>query len=124
MLYAGTATERMKCLLYNRNMADKVLKLDSRDNVLVALTDLKAGEQIDFSGKKYTLVSSVSAKHKFATQDLAAGADVIMYGVLVGKAAKPISRGQALTTSNVRHQASDFHEQSGAYAWDVPDVSR
>jgi altronate hydrolase len=105
-------------------MADKVLQLDSRDNVLVVLTDLNQGEQIEFSGKSYTLVSSVPAKHKFATQDLAVGADVIMYGVLVGKAARPISRGQALTTSNVQHQASDFHEQSGAYSWEPPDVSR
>ncbi len=105
-------------------MADKVLQLDSRDNVLVALTDLNQGEQIEFSGKSYSLVSSVPAKHKFATQDLAAGAEVIMYGVLVGKAARPISQGQALTTSNVQHQASDFHEQSSAYSWEPPDVSR
>ena len=105
-------------------MADKVLKLDSRDNVLVALTDLSQGEPVEFSGKTYALVSSVPAKHKFATQDLAAGADVIMYGVLVGKAARPISQGQALTTSNVQHKASDFHEQSSAYSWEPPDVSR
>src|SRR5258708_39893488 len=47
-----------------------------------------------------------------------------MYGVLVGKATKPIGEGQALTTSNVQHQASDFHEQSGAYTWEAPDASR
>lgn len=105
-------------------MADKVLQLDSRDNVLVALTDLNPGEPIEFSGKSYTLLSSVPAKHKFAIQDLQAGADVIMYGVLVGKAARPISQGQALTTSNVQHQASDFQEQSSAYSWEPPDVSR
>jgi altronate hydrolase len=105
-------------------MAHKVLQLDSRDNVLVALADLKQGEQIEFSGKNYTLVSNVPAKHKFATQDLAIGADVIMYGVLVGRAANPISQGQMLTTSNVQHQASDFHEQSGVYSWQAPDVSR
>ena len=105
-------------------MSDRVLQLDSRDNVLIALTDLNQGEQIEFAGKTYTLVSSVPAKHKFATQDFAAGADVIMYGVLVGKAAKPISRGDRLTTSNVSHQASDFHEQSGQYRWEAPDISR
>ncbi len=105
-------------------MADKVLKLDSRDNVLVALTDLKQGEQVEFSGNSYALASNVPAKHKFATQDLAVGADVIMYGGIVGKATKPISLGQLLTTSNVQHQASDFHEQSGTYNWQAPDVSR
>ena len=105
-------------------MPDRVLQLDSRDNVLIALTDLNQGEQIEFRGKNYILVSSVPAKHKFATEDLATGADVIMYGVLVGKAAKPISRGERLTTSNVHHQASDFHEQSGEYDWEPPDISR
>lgn len=105
-------------------MPDRVLQLDSRDNVLIALTDLNQGEQIEFAGKTYTLVSSVPAKHKFATQDLAAGDDVIMYGVLVGKAAKPIGRGEKLTTSNVFHQASDFREQSGQYRWEAPDISR
>lgn len=105
-------------------MAGKVLRLDSRDNVLIALTDLNQGEQIESSGQSYTLVSSVPAKQKFATQDLAAGADVIMYGVLVGKAAKPISRGERLTTGNVQHQASDFREQSGVYHWDPPSVAR
>jgi len=105
-------------------MPDRILQLDSRDNVLIALTDLSQGEQIEFAGNSYTLVSTVPAKHKFATEDLAAGADVIMYGVLVGKAAKPISRGERLTTSNVQHQASDFHEQSGQYRWQAPDISR
>jgi altronate hydrolase len=105
-------------------MPDRILQLDSRDNVLIALTDLSQGEEIEFAGNSYTLVSSVPAKHKFATEDLAAGADVIMYGVLVGKAAKPISRGERLTTSNVQHQASDFHEQSGQYRWQAPDISR
>jgi altronate hydrolase len=105
-------------------MPDRVLQLDSRDNVLIALTDLSQGEQIEFAGNTYTLVSSVPAKHKFATQDLAGGGAVIMYGVLVGKAAKPIHRGERLTTSNVQHQASDFHEQSGQYRWQAPDISR
>jgi len=60
-------------------MPDRILQLDSRDNVLIALTDLSQGEQIEFAGNSYTLVSSVPAKHKFATEDLAAGADVIIW---------------------------------------------
>jgi altronate hydrolase len=102
---------------------NKVLQLDSRDNVLIALTDLAQGEQIEFSGKTYTLVSNVPAKHKLATQDLAVGADVIMYGVLVGKTVKPIALGERLTTSNIQHQAAEFHERSGEYRWVPPDVS-
>ncbi len=59
-------------------MQSKVLKLDSKDNVLIALTDLRRGEQIFFDVHNYTLESDVPAKHKFATEDLAAGASVTM----------------------------------------------
>ena len=47
-----------------------------------------------------------------------------MYGVMVGKAAKPIAMGELLTTGNVRHQAAPFHEKSKEYGWSPPEVSR
>lgn len=105
-------------------MQAQVLKLDSGDNVLIALANLDQGEQIQFEGNSYALVSNIPAKHKFATENLATGDDVIMYGVLVGAALKPIRRGERLTTSNVHHQATAFHEQSGEYRWVPPDISR
>jgi altronate hydrolase len=105
-------------------MQRSVLQLDSRDNVLIALTDLKAGEPVEFGGQEYALPKSVPAKHKFATRSLAIGDDVIMYGVLVGKAVTSIAAGELLTVSNIRHQAAPFREQSGEYQWTSPDVSR
>ena len=39
-----------------------VLQLDSRDNVLIALTDLRQGETVEHNGDKFTLISSVPAK--------------------------------------------------------------
>jgi altronate hydrolase len=104
-------------------MHRSVLQLDSRDNVLIALTDLKAGEQVDFASRSYVLPKSVPAKHKFAMRSLDVGDDVIMYGVLVGRAAAPIAAGELLTLSNIRHQAAPFLEQSGEYRWTPPDVS-
>jgi len=105
-------------------MRNKVLKLDSKDNVLIALTDLSQGEQVSFDSQSYVLESDVPAKHKFATEDLAAGASVIMYGVLVGKAMEPIRRGGLLTTRNIHHQAAAFQEKTQEYRWTPPDVSR
>jgi altronate hydrolase len=102
----------------------KVLKLDSKDNVLIALTDLSRGEQISFDSQSYVLESDVPAKHKFATEDLAAGVSVIMYGVLVGKATELIRRGGLLTTRNIHHQAAAFQEKTQEYRWTPPDVSR
>src|ERR1700704_3712147 len=105
-------------------MQNKVLKLDSKDNVLIALSDLRRGEQISFDSQSYTLESDVPAKHKFAAEELAAGANVIMYGVLVGKVMEPIRRGGLLTTRNTHHQAEVFREKTEEYRWTPPDVSR
>ena len=89
-------------------MQNSVLKIDPKDNVLIALTDLHKGERIIYSDQDYILKSEVPAKHKFCTRDLSAGDEVVMYGVLVGKAREPIAAGEVLTTRNVRHEASHY----------------
>jgi altronate hydrolase len=101
-----------------------VLQLDPRDNALIALTDLKAGERVEFGGLTYTLLKNVPAKHKFAMRAFGIADDVIMYGVLVGRAVKPIAAGELLTTSNIQHQAAPFREQLSEFRWAPPDVSR
>ena len=102
----------------------KVLQVDPRDNVLIALTDLKQGEEVQFNGSKYSLASRVPAKHKFAMKELPAGADVMMYGVLVGKTTQPVQRGEALTVNNLKHEALPFHQKTREFHWDPPDISR
>ncbi len=112
-------------MIYTRTcMPRSILQLDARDNVLIALADLKAGDRVEFGGEVYPLPKSVPAKHKFAMRSLAVGDDVTMYGVLVGRAAKPIAAGELLTTINIQHQAALFHEQAGDFQWSPPDVSR
>jgi altronate hydrolase len=107
-------------------MASPVLKLDPRDNVLVALQNLRQGERFNFAEQTYVLTTDVHAKHKLATENLDAGSDLIMYGVLVGKARQPIQRGEALTTRNVIHQAAPYHhyQNSREYEWAPPNVDR
>lgn len=105
-------------------MQSRVLKLDPRDNVLIALADLPKGEQILFDSQTYSLQYDVPAKHKFATEDLAAGSVVRMYGVVVGKAVEPISRGELLTVRNIKHHTEAFHSWTGAQHWTAPDVSQ
>jgi altronate hydrolase len=102
----------------------KAIQLDPRDNVLVALADLPAGEKIDYAGTVYELTGTIPAKHKFAMQDFAVGEKIRMYGVVVGRAHLPITRGGLLSTSNVVHDATGFHEKSAEYRWNTPDVTR
>jgi altronate hydrolase len=105
-------------------MPAKILQVDSRDNVLIALADLRRGEQVCVQERTFTLVSDVPAKHKIAIADLAAGTDIVMYGVVVGTAVTAIHEGERLTLLNVRHRASAMREKSGEYRWSPPDVSR
>lgn len=105
-------------------MQTPVLQLDPRDNLLVALRDLQEGEEIPFAGVTYRLATRVPAKHKFSVRDLAAGEAVIMYGVKVGKALGAIRKGEAVTTRNIQHDASDYQDHWQPRAWTPPDVSR
>ena len=100
------------------------VKLDPKDNVLIALKDLRQGDRIDVSGHTYVLTTDVHAKHKFVDRDLPPGADLIMYGVLIGKARQPIRMGEALTTTNTAHEATSYHEKSREYEWTPPNVDR
>jgi altronate hydrolase len=120
----ATEVTRPHTGLHGTAMQNSVLKIDPKDNVLVALTDLRKGNRVEFANQVYILASDVRAKHKFATQDLSAEDDVVMYGVLVGKAREAIQAGQLLTTRNVRHEASRYSLSSRRYEWIPPDVSR
>jgi altronate hydrolase len=104
--------------------AMSVLKVHPQDNVLVGLVDMPPGTEVTHEGERYTLPEGVKAKHKIATRDLEANDDVVMYGVLVGRATRPIPRGAPLTPDNVVHAAADYGASRAAYAWTPPDVSR
>lgn len=99
------------------------LVIHPSDNVAVALTDLGKGETVGSNGHTLELVSAIPAKHKFALQDFDTDEDIIMYGVLVGKAVHPIKRGDLLTTSNIRHATNDYAVNERNAAWQAPDIS-
>ncbi|MCF3109687.1 altronate dehydratase family protein [Niabella sp. CC-SYL272] len=105
-------------------MAEIVLKVHPKDNVIVALKDLKKGQIISYGGAEYELQNDIGAKHKFFTQDLQAGDEIIMYGVLVGKAQEFIPRGGLMTTTNTKHAADPFEYRPYQYHWTAPDVSK
>ncbi|MBK8090202.1 MAG: altronate dehydratase [Chitinophagaceae bacterium] len=105
-------------------MKHKVLKVHPADNVIVALTDLSKGEVISFNGNEYTLHDNVASKHKFFERLMQPGDEVIMYGVLVGKAQTSIPAGGVMTTENVKHAALPFAYREAKYEWTAPDVSK
>lgn len=105
-------------------MKQQVLKVHPKDNVLVALTNLKAGQIVGYRGANYQLVDDVDAKHKFYTQDMQTGDEVYMYGTLVGKIQFPVKLGTRMTTDNLKHAAAPYEFRPYQYEWQAPDVSK
>ena len=105
-------------------MKHKVLKVHPKDNVIVALANLSKGDKISFEGEEYALQDNITAKHKFFTKDMKEGDEVIMYGVLVGKAQSFIPRGGLMTTANVKHAAQPYSYRDANYEWHAPDVTK
>jgi altronate hydrolase len=103
---------------------ETVLRIHPHDNVLVALQDITAGTTVTFNGDNITLITDVAAKHKFTITDLAAGAEIYMYGVLVGKTNGPIAKGAAITTANIHHAASEYKLGERKLDWHRPEVDK
>jgi altronate hydrolase len=103
---------------------EKLLKIDPRDNVLVALTTLQAGTPVAHEGDIYTPVNDIPAKHKMAIESLEPGARVIMYGGVVGRVRQAIPRGGLLRTINVQHDVTEFVRGPSQFQWSSPDVTR
>jgi len=105
-------------------MNNVVLKINPADNVLVALQDIAAGTTIQYEGLTYTATEPIPAKHKFFMQDMAAGEEIIMYGVLVGKVQYNVLKGARMTTDNTKHAAEPYAYRDVNYTWQAPDVSK
>jgi altronate hydrolase len=102
----------------------RVLKIDARDNVLIALEDLHRGDTVTIDGEPCALPSDVPCKHKFVTEDRRSGDPVIMYGVLIGRASEAIPRGSTVTVRNLRHDSEGFSATRHIHPWTPPDLSQ
>jgi len=100
-----------------------VIEMHPKDNVLVALTQLAEGQVVEYRDEQYTILEPIQSKHKFYTTDLAKGASVFMYGVLVGTTQQDVSRGSLVTTANLKHAAEPYAIRETNFSWEKPDVS-
>ncbi len=101
----------------------KVQKVDERDDLVVALQTLHAGEQVEIGDECWTLKDTIPAKQKFAARDFAAGDSATMYGVVVGRTLMPVARGQLVSQANLVHHTESFEGKKRAYDWRPPDVT-
>jgi altronate hydrolase len=98
------------------------LKIHPKDNVVVALTKLSKGDNVELDADHITLTSDIAAKHKFATRNFVVGDEIFMYGVVVGKAKTTIAKGELITTQNIVHETEAYTIPKKSYAkhWVAP----
>jgi altronate hydrolase len=103
------------------------LQIDPRDNIAVALADLKKGDRVTLNGDSIVITESIPAKHKLAMRDFEIDDIAIQYGVTVGKTTQPVAKGGRLTTGNLVHHSDKFaadRRSQATTAWKMPDVSK
>ncbi|MDX8571634.1 altronate dehydratase family protein [Elizabethkingia sp. HX QKY] len=105
-------------------MKNKILRINPKDNVLVALQDIEQGEKVLFEGLEYETLEKIPAKHKFFMQDLPQGSEVMMYGVLVGKTQFDVKKGARMNVENTKHAAEPYAYRDVEYVWQAPDTSK
>jgi altronate hydrolase len=110
-------------VLNSSSEGKRLLKVHAKDNVIIALTDLKKDETVQWDEITYLLKENIPAKHKFFINDLKSGDEIFMYGVLVGKTQNDVQQGSLMTTENVKHAAEPYSFRNVTPHWNAPDVS-
>ncbi|HEY1114183.1 MAG TPA: altronate dehydratase family protein [Chitinophagaceae bacterium] len=90
----------------------ELIKIHSRDNVVIALRNFSKGETIDVEGKKIELLNDIERGHKIALSGIEAGADIIKYGYPIGKAIAPIQTGEHVHVHNVKTKLGEVFDYS------------
>lgn len=93
---------------------EKLIKINPRDNVAVAISPLFKGDIITFDGATYTLINDLPGGHKMALQDIKEGEKVIKYGYPIGAATCDIPRGAHVHAFNIKTLLSE----EAAYTYD------
>lgn len=99
------------------------LILHPKDDLAVALVDLKKGQVIEHGDQSLTLIDDVQLKHKFALCDFPKDAIMTQYGVPVGRALIDIKTGQAITVENTEHSSDDMCNWMPGYQAPPTDAS-
>ena len=93
---------------------DKLIKIHEKDNVAVALADIRQGETLVLGAFQITAREEIDKGHKMAFLDIAEGKNIIKYGFPIGRATQPIAAGEYIHTHNIKTNLKGFLEYTYA----------
>ncbi|MEM3791624.1 MAG: UxaA family hydrolase [Candidatus Micrarchaeaceae archaeon] len=91
-----------------------ILIITKKDNVAVALKDLKKGSKIELPDKvPLPVLDDIPTGHKIALANIPKGGEVIKYGEVIGRATQEIKRGMWVHVHNVESERGrgDVHKR-------------
>lgn len=91
----------------------RLLLLDERDNVAVALTKIARGEQVEGDGFSVRATAAIPLGHKIAVRPIAAGEKVVKYGASIGSATCDIAPGDHVHIHNLRSDYIPTYTRGG-----------
>jgi len=97
---------------------EKIVRLRSEDNVVVANRALSAGDEFD----GIILRDAIPAGHKIAASDISAGGRILKYGQTIGYAMSDIACGTHLHTHNVEFRTTGAEYKFGTNLQDVARI--
>lgn len=84
-------------------MKKNVIHIHPKDNVGVAVVEIKEGEMVEGAGSEgLRAVTTIPRHHKVALHDIAVDAPVIRYGTKIAVAASLIKAGEWVHTHNTK----------------------
>lgn len=79
----------------------RLLLLSERDNVVVLSKPVEAGETLNVEGTSVTMSAPLGLGHKLARNAVPKGGEILKYGLPIGYAATPISKGDHVHVHNL-----------------------
>ncbi|MBZ4647566.1 MAG: uxaA [Clostridia bacterium] len=92
--------------------SDKLIKIHEKDNVAVALEDIKQGEVVVLGDFQITAKEDIDKGHKIAFQDISEDENIIKYGFPIGHATQAIAAGEYIHTHNIKTNLKGLLEYS------------
>ena len=80
----------------------EVIRIDRKDNVLIALKDLRKGMRLSIEGEEILLKESIPRGHKISLRKIAKGELIIKYGAPIGRAIREIKDGEHVHIHNMK----------------------
>ena len=97
-----------------------ILKIQSQDNVAVALEGLKKGDVCVLDNESIQVLENIPFGHKIALKDFAENEKVIKYGYPIGNTSKVIRKGEHIHTHNLSTALSEKEE----YTYSAKEISK